>query len=452
MTGATVRRAENAERAAGAASSGGPPASAGNAAVAPNATTVRIEDGTVRIEGLTVTDPGLVELLRAHPVARWPDLVERVLAVGTRGLLTMGLGIDLAEVDDRVRRSVTEVTGEAHRQVEAVLDAARRAFVEHLDPEHRSSAVARALAEFTSWRDGFLQTLNPDFADSHTARFLEQVEDLLAPQGLLETRLRSVLDPEADGSALARLAASIDHRFTEIRDLIVHQRGREEEAERGTSKGLEFEDVLEELLRETARHLPGSVVERTGRTPGELSGEAVVGDFVVTLPTGRRIVVEAKNTARVHLAGKDGILAELDRAMANRRADGALCVSACDAFPREVGPFGVYGNRVLVVDDGNGTMTAVGLRWVAASLQAGAADGDGIDTALVLDRLQRLRSLARLFSSNRRSLTEIKGSVDNVQGSLEEMRAELLAQVDDLARHFEGVADAASVVDLRSAG
>jgi hypothetical protein len=364
------------------------------------------------------------------------------------------LGIDLAEVDARVRRSVDEVTGEAREQVEQVLAAARQAFGEHFDPDLRSSMVARALEEFTQWRDGFLRSFNPDFTDSHTARFLDQVNDLLGPEGMLEDRLHSALDPDADGSALARLSKSIDERFGEMRDLLMHERGKQVEADRGTRKGFEYEDAVEEALRESVRS-SGCVVERTGRIKGDLGAETLVGDFVVTLPSGRRIVIEAKNTARITLTGKDGILEELERAMANRSAEFAVCASAREAFPKEVGPLGVYGNRILIVDEGDGTMLAVALRLAEMMLEQNTARrAADIDRGFLQDRMQRLRQLAQLFTNNRRSLTDIKTSVENVHGSLEQIRSELLFLVDEISHEIDRSGapqpPSAAVVPLRS--
>ncbi|MDR9450726.1 MAG: hypothetical protein RI637_05845 [Acidimicrobiia bacterium] len=415
---------------------------------------IGINGTAVTIHDLEVEDGVLAELVNAQPDDRRAEMVRRVLEVGARGLLTMGLGIDLAEVDARVRRSVDEVTGEARDQVEQVLAAARQAFGEHFDPDVRSSMLARALDGFTQWRDGFLQSFNPDFTDSHTARFLEQLNDLLGPDGVLEARLFGVLDPDADGSALSRLSKSIDERFGEMRDLLMQERGKQIEADRGTRKGFEYEDAVEKALRESLKS-SGCVVERTGQTKGDLGAETMVGDFVVTLGSGRRIVFEAKNTARINLTGRDGILEELDRAMANRSADFAVCVSARDAFPREVGPLGVYGERILIVDEGDGTMLAVALRLAEMLLeQSTARRATDLDRGFLHDRMQRLRQLAQLFTNNRRSLTDIKTSVESVHGSLEQIRSELLFLVDEISHEVDrsGVAEPspATVVHLRS--
>jgi len=397
---------------------------------------VSLEEGQVRIAELVVADAGLAELLAAQPPADWPALVERALAVGARGLLTMGIGLDLANIDARVQRTLEGVVAEAERRVQGLLDQGRRAFGEHFDPERRTSLLGRALDDFTRWRDEMLRRLDPDAADSHTAAFLARLGDLLGPGGAIEQRLGEALDPEADGSALSRLAAGLDARFTALHDLIVHARGRDEgraeEAARGTAQGFDFEDLVEERLRAQAGAIGGCVVERTARVKGSLGPNAAVGDFLVTLPTRHRLVVEAKNQAALTLTG---VLTELDQAMANRQADFAVCVSARPAFPTEVGMFGVYGNRLLVVDDGDGALTSVALRWAVAALTARAAGAaPGLDAALLADRIDRIRRLAERFKSGQRSLTDAGKSLDSVRESLAAMRAELVDLADDIHR------------------
>jgi hypothetical protein len=101
------------------------------------------------------------------------------------------------------------------------------------------------------------------------------------------------------------VTAAIDDRFTELRDLIVHQHGVEEgratEAARGTAHGLAFEDRVEVWARGWANRVGGCVVERTGLAAGSIGK---VGDLVVTLPTGCRIAIEVKNQATIGLSGK----------------------------------------------------------------------------------------------------------------------------------------------------
>ena len=408
--------------------------------------TIEVKDQQVLIKELTIEDRALADLLSRQAPEYREELARRALMVGARGLVSMGVGVDLAELDDRVRRSLAEATGEVSRHVEAVMTAAHQAMDRNLDPDHRASLLGRAIAQFTEWRTGFLQQVDPDRAGTPTARLLERLSELVGPS--LEARLEAALDPEADGSALSRLSDIIHQRLDDLRDLIIEGRGRQLEAQRGTAKGVDFEDRVEDILRTWARSV-GALVERTSRQAGDLSGDSLVGDLVVELASGARVVVEAKNCLSISLNGVDGILPELDRAMQNRRAQTAICVSALDAFPHEVGNFGVYGHRVLVVDDGEGTLMSAALRWAMASTGADAAMRVEADPAVVIDRLNRLRGLGQLFSTQRRALTEVSTSVGKVQQGLEQVRAELLSLVDDLVAELARGKAAGKLVELR---
>lgn len=413
----------------------------GNLATLPHNPAVDVDGTRVIIHRLVVEDAGLADLLAAHPPAEHADLVARALAVGARGLVTMGLGIDIASMDARVKATLASAVDEAERRTAALLAAGEQAFAEHFDLERRSSVMARALDEFSAWRDGLLGSLDPSGADTLTTRFLQQLHDVLGPEGSLQHRLSEALDPEADGSGLGRMAESIDGRFTELRDLIVHTQGRgegrNEEAARGTAQGVDFEDVIETVLRSEASGMGGTIVERVARQMGALGSRSTVGDFVVEFASGGRAVIEAKNQTRVGLKGSDGILEELDRAMANRNSGFAICVSHRDAFPAEVGSFGLYGDRLLVVDEGDGTMTRVAMRWAQAALAARAEGRDlQVDTAYVGERLERIRTLAERFKTAQRSLTEVGKSVDGVREMLREMRSDLVDLVDDVRREL----------------
>ena len=154
----------------------------------------------------------------------------------------------------------------------------------------------------------------------------------------------------------------------------------------------------------------------------------------MTLGDGTRVVVEAKNVAKMSLAGKTGILTELDQAMDNRNASWAICISATDGFPGEVGSFAVYGNRLLVVDPGEGTLTGVALRWIAASAASAAERLDEVDTAAAQERLHRIRDLAQHFSRSKRALTTAQDGLESVRHDLDSLRTQLIELVDDVAR------------------
>ncbi len=412
---------------------------------APKSVTV---DGTTVHLSLAVDDSILADLIsRSHdPVA----LVERVLSVGARGVASMGSTLDLSAVEARLRRTAEESSVASEARISKMLSDARNEITRLLDPSAKDSFTSITIDEFASWRDGLFERFDPERQSSHTARTIAAVAGLLGPGGALENRLSEAMDPSRSDSGLGRLAELLDRRITEIRELVAEERGRVSEAERGTFKGFDFEDEVEDALRTCARQM-GATVERTSTLSGDL--ERSVGDYVVEFDDRTRVVIEAKNKKSLSLTGSAGILEELDLAMANRDATVAVCVSKhADAFPKEVGPINVYGRRVLVSDPGDGTMVWVALRWARQLADHASPVTIEFDTEAVRDGLQRLNQLAERFRSNRSHLTQIKSSVVAVHESLGDMRRDLLDLADDLAAQIFKADPTAAVVDLSRAG
>ena len=374
---------------------------------------IDLNNGTVRIDQFETSDPAVVGLLtgvRARRRAGTSGL-QRPLPPVPAGLMSMGLGVRVEDLEARLRSGAEAAAAETLRQLEAAVMRAAKSLEAGID-------LGRS--------------------DSHSTLFLEELQSLLGPDGQLLAGLRAALDPLGD-SPLAVALSGVRAELAHLRDDIVRNQGRDEEAARGTAKGVDFEDRLDGTLRQIARGI-GAVVEYTGRSAGNLSSVAVVGDYLFTLADGRKIVIEVKHQQTIGLTGKNGILAELDRAMINRSAQAGLCISALDAYPAEVGSFNVYGNRVLVVDDGEGTMIAAALRWLMLA-EAAARDDDELDIGAIKDGLERLRGTCQRFATNRSALTEVNKSVTKVSESLGEMRDEVLSIVDDLIRNIHRADD-----------
>ena len=384
-------------------------------------------DGHItKIDGLVTQDRALATLLAAHDAEEWPDVVERVVSVGAHGLVTMGVDVGLDTVRQEVGREVERVTGQAAAHVGEMLGTAETAFRQQLDPDLRSSVLSKSLREFHRWQESFFSNIDVDQAGSFGDRLVERLEGLVGSGGALEQQLATALDPSADGSALARLRADMLAEIRELRDAVHTEQGRRAEAERGTHKGFAFEDGIEGAVRGWAAGVGGCVVERTSTTGGVLGRDSLVGDVALSFPDGGRVVIEAKHTARITLTGTEGILAELDRAMSNRDADIAICVSAQEAFPSEVGSFGIYGNRILVVDDGSSGLLDVALRVAALLLTSRQRDGETIDRTALLDQLERIHQLGKRFSASKRTLTEAQHSIDLAKDGLDALRTDLI--------------------------
>ncbi len=410
----------------------------------------RLPDG-VQIDGLVCRDASVSDYLTAHPEDEWETVVCDMLAVGARGLLGMGVAARLDQIDERVRRTVTEMLERASDEMGLQMAEARSAITEQLDPEVRTSTMGLTLDRLGELHASLTRALDVDHASSVTAVLLNRLTGLVGPDGIMEQWVREQFDPSNPASPLARLGDAVERRFDELRDTVIRGQAARAQADLTPRKGFEYEDVIEERLRAFAAGIGGAIVERTSMEGGLLRSDSKVGDFLLHLDDGVRIVVEAKNTDRISVGGKEGMLGVLDRAMANRQADAAICVSAAEAYPTEVGSFSVHGKRVLCVDDGSGVLLAVAIRLLR-SLVAAEATHAGLDLAAVEDRVQRIRGLATRFSGAKSTLTKIAGSVADVQHVLDDIRTDLLDHTAELgAALSRGSGDHPGGIILKSA-
>ena len=391
---------------------------------------VLVEGDVTRITDLTITDPVVAGLLGRQEEAGRAEGVRRMLVVGARGLTSMGLGVDIDDIDRRVGRAVSDALDRGRQGMSALLDQLIREVGSVFDPDTAGSVIDRSLRQLEAFRQELTAAIDPKRVDSHTAALIQGVAAMLGPGGALEERLRRELDPTQEGSPLGSSLRRLEEKLSELVERWIATEARATEAEAGTRKGFDYEEDLDLRLRAWAR--PRSArVERTSRSSGDLGG-GLVGDFLIEMPSGTRMVVEAKNTASLSLNGTSGILEEMRRARHNRRAEVGVCVSRLPAFPAEVGTLGVYDDNVLVVDEADGILLEAALTLAAAYAEMARRAPAVIDVAAIASRLDRIRSLAVQLSSQRRALTDIISSVEKVRSGLESLRQELMEAASDL--------------------
>lgn len=394
--------------------------------------TVHVDGDEVRLEGVRAAAPTLAHMLGPLEPAARLRLVSDVLEVGARGFQDVKVGVDLAEVERRVQQSMRSMAELTTRIAEEAVSGAEAAVAAQLDPEARSSAMSRALASLEVQRELMAALFDPNRADSHATALVDRIGEVVGPGGLFDRLLSEALDLHDERSALSRLRRDLLVELREVREAVGREQGRAEADDVGTRKGIDFEDRVEADLRRVAAGLGAAIVTRTSRQEGALGTGCFVGDLVVE-HEGSTVAVEVKNTASIGLGGGNGILAELDRAMTNRGAQAAVCVSATTAYPDEVGAFAVYGNRVLVVADEDGVLVEAAVR-LALTLATMGRSGVEIDVATLADRASTIEKLAHRLKDQRRALTNVVKGIEGVRSGLADLREELLDQVGDLAR------------------
>ena len=126
----------------------------------------------MHIESLFVADEVLADFLGSYPADHWPDQITKALAVGVRGLTTMGAGATVKGVSEEIERLLSAVGSDTERRVAKILTSGETSLSATLDPKIRSSLTAQAVSEIETAHEALLSQLDLDRADSHTSRLV----------------------------------------------------------------------------------------------------------------------------------------------------------------------------------------------------------------------------------------------------------------------------------------
>ncbi|HLF41403.1 MAG TPA: hypothetical protein VI854_08015 [Acidimicrobiia bacterium] len=399
------------------------------------------------------TDGGVTTIVRyatANPdVARLLDqaddretCLERMLSIGAGAMLSAGLQLDTSVVerrfDDLTARLDTSIKS-AFGSIEGLLDG-------------DGGTIACAL---DGVKEEIAAVITTTFDPTKTTSVVNRMNELFdGTQAKLVKELHRELSPDVDGSMLNRtvrdingcLQSSIEGVLVQVRDIqdkLEHAKGGAAEAQKGTQKGVAFEDVLQPLIGRLAS-LQGDMSERNSTEKGVKAGK--VGDFTITLNQTRnggattRFVIEAKDRDSM---SKKVVVEELRAAMGNRDAKAGVLVFAHQHQTPDRLPFQTMGDMAIVAcEDGDTTALELAYqwaRWVACrELDSAGADWGRIQKAVAqaAGALDAHQTIKRNHSTARKAIEEAVRWTDHL---VSEVRAaiDLLGQAVDEAQEAQ---------------
>jgi len=206
----------------------------------------------------------------------------------------------------------------------------------------------------------------------------------------------------------------------------------EVEHQKGTQKGVEFEEHCTEIISEIAKH-HNDRLEATGNTTGLVEGSKK-GDHVYTIKdSGKKIVLEMKDYS------KPMSTPELERymnaAIENRGAEYGIIVSKRkNGFSKDVGLFQEYGNKLFVAltteesdnEELQNELLVIALRWARLRLKQKSGT---IDSSLIIEKIENIQRTMKKFSNIKAKCTSIKNTSDEISEYLDELRETINADL-----------------------
>lgn len=409
---------------------------------------ITLDGDRLLIEDLAVVDQDIVQFIDRAPEQDRPRLVADGVRIGLLAMRNVGLTVNVdfigREFDQLLARLNT-----ANEQAEVALEETLRA--NFTDKDGR---LPRMLEEFLGDRGKLrvfvAELFDDNRRDSAMGRLREMLGRYFDGDGAI---LATLLDPTRQGSPLYQFRGEMASGFKDLGErlaaLEAAASARADERAKGTAKGVDFEDFVEERLGMIARGA-GDLLERTSTVDGAIL-RCKKGDFVLTLDPSRtganpvRIVVECKN-GRVQ-ARK--LADEITEAKENRQAVVALVVLQPDGAPAGIAPLQIVGDDVycVVSDDGDPAVLELAVRLARLLAFVGLRDrARPIDAALVLPAVQEIREELKALQAVKSTLTSMQRSVSDGSSSivvqLERTRQRVLTLVIQIE---EAVTDASEI-------
>jgi hypothetical protein len=396
---------------------------------------ITVNGDTIGIEGLTLTDAALAAFIGEANAEDRARLAERALRIGLLTLANAGVSMSADVVKAEFERLYERMESTQERASEALAKTLRDNFS---DVDGR---LPRTLERFLG-DNGQLRKLTHDLFDENSresamGRLTELLGKYFDGDG---SRLAQLLDPTRQGSPLHQFRGEVNAEFRNLTERITAleeaKKARAEERAKGTAKGADFEDALEERLGAMARGM-GDQVELCGTEGGDamLSKK---GDLVITIDPSRtrgtnlRIVVEAKDRSMP----LNRMTNELAAARVNRSAVVSLAVFTPHSAPSSISPFALFGQDVYATyDPETEDATALEAAYRTARILALLTLRDAqvqLDAEAVSRSLEELTRQVDVVRGLKTKLTHIGSTANEVSSALDLLRAGVLRSVKEL--------------------
>ena len=399
---------------------------------APEGLSIRVDRDRIVLERLVVHDPGLAAFVAERPEAERPGLLDRAIKIGLVALQDAGVTINV----DAVRREFDGLL----RQTEAANEKAATALEQTLRANFADGdgRLPRTLEKFLGDRGALRSFVNELFDETKRDSAIGRIGALLGTYFDGDaSRLAQLLDPTRLNSPMHQFRREITEGFEKLNDRLTAieaaAAARATERSHSAAKGADFEELLEDLLGETARGA-GDTLDRTSDEIGDVI-RSKKGDFVLTLDPSLtrgievRVVVEAKDR---YMSGRE-MRDELREAKANRGACVGLVVFTPAHAPAGISPFDIRGGDVYcVLDPAAPDIVSFAAAVRLARLTALATLREAVvevDTEALSQTMVGIRQQLGSIKGLKATLTSMGKSAGDVSIGLDRMRDAIVGRV-----------------------
>ena len=375
-----------------------------------------------------------------------------VISLGVQTLNTLKNSIE----KDYTKKVFEEMSESMDKTLDTTLTSIQDEFNNYFDDEDGSfiKELNDSSSELSkTLKEEFENFLDPGKTESAITKIKEVLTEAKEQSKL---SFEEALNPSVESSKIYELKTQlvdsfnnkIDEISTQVSDLTTALGIEEKTAElkeKGTQKGLEFDEVVQTKLVELA---PNDFVSRVSKEKGSVA-KSDKGDHVLTISQGNKnevnIVFESKSGNDFDSTSK--IKKYLDEAMKNRNSEVGVMVfdeisrykelSSNPFFIIDENKLAVYLDKDDSVDDTAFRVCYVYARQLALKLSKTNVTSNEVDLSMLQDELNNIFSEINNLRAIKMANTEAKGQIDKSTELLESKQTKIKTSLQNLFTELE---------------
>lgn len=375
-----------------------------------------------------------------------------VISLGVQTLNTLKNSIE----KDYTKKIFEEMSESMDKTLDTTLTSIQDEFNNYFDDEDGSfiKELNDSSSELSkTLKEEFENFLDPGKTESAITKIKEVLTEAKEQSKL---SFEEALNPSVESSKIYELKTQlvdsfnnkIDEISTQVSDLTTALGIEEKTAElkeKGTQKGLEFEEVVQTKLVELA---PNDFVSRVSKEKGSVA-KSDKGDHVLTISQGNKnevnIVFESKSGNDFDSTSK--IKKYLDEAMKNRNSEVGVMVfdeisrykelSSNPFFIIDENKLAVYLDKDDSVDDTAFRVCYVYARQLALKLSKTNVTSNEVDLSMLQDELNNIFNEINNLRAIKMANTEAKGQIDKSTELLESKQTKIKTSLQNLFTELE---------------
>lgn len=383
-------------------------------------------------------DTLILDYLIPFERSSWEDKAREALQIGVVALKAASPVLDAKiieekfrdvqrEIDGRLKDFETELSGILKGYFDKETGHVNRVFTDVFGP---TGQLHMRLDKVIGPGSEFAKKLDPSNRESVIASIEKTVEELLAEE---LNGLKKDFSLDEEDSALARLSKIIQQGISEIKQAVLKEETKKEEAELGTRKGRDFQESVYLVMQDLCQRY-GDVPDYCADKPGLIS-RCKTGDILTEINHSdeNKVVVEAKKMSGYTLKKA---LEELKEAKENRGAQVGVFVFAKGYEPPEVGSFQVHGQDVVCTfDEEEKDIDSSMLRAAYTVARASVIQSEkitevGADLNIIAGHIKSLLQEIEKFGSVKAGIDGAKRAIEGVDKAIESLRTEIKKYLD----------------------